>query len=129
MDGIHLKISPGIEDLGKILLSKQTRHSTDRRGIPRFAQHFRAARNGTSSGARSCRCCKCRMQARGGCANLADVPCGSHLYWRHSPDISSNRRSPLRLAEHPKEQGNGEATRPQKKPCDPEFPTHLVLAG
>lgn len=98
---------------------------------PDLHLYDRAARNGTSFCARSCGCyCKCRMQARRGLgAKLAHIPCGSHLHWRHSPDLF--KQPEKSVSEWPRGPKSREMEKPKapKKPCDPEFPTHLGLAG
>jgi hypothetical protein len=59
---------------------------------------------------------------------LADIPCGSHLHWRHSPELFKPEKS---VSEWPTELKSREMEKPKRpqKPCDPEFPTYLVLAG
>lgn len=67
---------------------------------------------------------ECRLGAK-----LADIPCGSHLHWRHCPDIIFKPEKSVSEWPSPKSREMEKPKGPQKKPCDPEFPTHLGLAG
>jgi hypothetical protein len=56
---------------------------------------------------------------------LACHPLRLTLHWRHSPDFFKETEKSVKAREWLSQQGIGEP----KKPCDPEFPTHLVSAG
>jgi hypothetical protein len=56
---------------------------------------------------------------------LACHPLRLTSHWRHSPDFFQETAKSVKGREWLSELGNGEP----KKPCDPEFPTHLVSAG